>query len=143
MTLGEVLRTWDKSKRKRTWRYLGFLAYILSASGLPSAWAKLINWRAVSWQMVSRLPRGWKERRLRATNRACDAPVADIAVTDEKGNLKWHALHSHHINIAEELAPIKEGTNGANVRTDSKVAFEWLKRTRKNGVLSVIVSVLC
>ena len=146
-TLSEVLRTWDSQKKKRTQRYLGFLAYILSASGLSSAWAKLMErrkaWRYLFKLLFSRLPRAWKDRRPRSNNWACDAASGDLAVTDNKAKLRWYGWHNEHINVAEAIALIKAITimpMGTAVWTDSKVAMGWSKRARRGWPISAVLS---
>ena len=129
VTLKEVLRIWNANNKRRTWRYLGFLVYILSAAGLSSASVKLINksrqWWNFLWHIFSRLPRGWKDRWPRRINWACDAAQLDMAVVDDKGLLRWHARHSYHINVAEEIALFFAMTlapNNSTIWTDSRVA---------------------
>ena len=147
-TLKEVLRTWGYSKT-RTTRYLGFLAYVLNASGLSPAWARLVqhyrSWRYLFDCLFSRLPRSWKDKRPRRINWSCDAAKDDLAVVDERGILRWHARHEQHINVAEAMALTKAmllAPCGAAIWTDSKVAEAWTKRAKKGWHFSAMLSLL-
>ena len=146
-TLRRVLQTWDNSKRKRTQRYCGFLAYVLCACGLSAAWSKLIEhyplWRSFFWLIFCRLPRAWKDKRPRKINWARDAASNDMAIVNEKGVLQWHASHHEHINIAETMALIKAVAimpYDSAIWTDSKVAKGWIRRARRSWSISAILS---
>ena len=126
---------------------MGFLAYVLSACGLSSAWAKLMEtkkaWRYLFQILFSRLPRSWKDRRPRDVNWACDAASGDLAVVDHLANLRWHGQHQQHINVAEAMALIMAVTmmpEGAAVWTDSKVAMGWSKCARRGWPISAVLS---
>ena len=144
-TLRRVLETWDNNRKKRTKRYLGFVTYVLCASGLSAAWAKLIEkypiWRSFFWFTFCRLPRAWKDKRPRRINWACDAAAGDLAVVDNKGVLQWHATHDEHINIAEAMALLKAAAmmpTDSAIWTDSKVAKGWLRRARSWSISAVL-----
>ena len=136
-TLKEVLRTWENTKKARTQRYLGFPVYVLNASGLSSAWARLIQhyqpWRCLFQCIFDRFPRTWKDKHPRHTNWSCDAGSGDLAVVDEKRILQWHAVHTQHINVAEVMALCKAmilAPQRAAIWTDSRVAAAWTRKPK-------------
>ena len=137
----------NNSKPKRMQRYLGFLAYILSACGLSSTWAKLIQnylpCRFLFKTLFSRLLQVWKDCHLKEINWACDVPIGDMAIVDQRDNLRWHSRHTQHINIAEAMALTKAVTimpNNTTVWINSKVTMGWTRCARRGWPVSAVLS---